>query len=135
MRGRVLVDGGAEGAVLATDTPISLWGGLDVATGKIIDRHHPLEGRVVTDSILVLPAGRGSSTAGVMLLESLVAGTGPAALLLGGADEILAIGAIVADELFGRCIPVLELSSTDFAGALEAGWARIEPGGEIIVLR
>ncbi len=134
MKGRVLVDGAAAGPVLATDTPLSLWGGLDVQTGTIIDRHHPLAGEVITDRILVLPAGRGSSAASTMLLEGIVNGKGPAALLLGGVDEVLAIGAIVAAELFARPIPVLELDELTFAAASEAACARIATGGHISLI-
>jgi predicted aconitase with swiveling domain len=129
MNARVLVDGAATGAILATDTPLSLWGGLDVATGEVIDRHHPLQGEVITGRVLVLPAGRGSSASSAMLLESVVGGSGPAALLLGGADEVLAIGAIVADELFDRPIPVLVLDTDTFASASLASHATIERGG------
>ncbi len=128
---RVLVDGEATGRVLATDTPLSLWGGLDVETGTIIDRHHPLHGEVITGRILVLPSGRGSSSASAMLLETILAGTGPAAIILAGTDEVLAIGAVVADEVFGESMPVLELDHEDFATASVATFARIETGGRV----
>ncbi|MDQ6815865.1 MAG: DUF126 domain-containing protein [Actinomycetota bacterium] len=134
MKGRVLVDGAAAGSVLATDTTLSLWGGLDAQTGTIIDRHHPLAGEVITGRILVLPAGRGSSAASAMLLEGIVSDKGPAALLLAGVDEVLAIGAIVAAELFSKPIPVLELDAQTFAAASEAAYARIETGGRISLI-
>lgn len=44
MRGgtvRVLVDGAAQGELLHADTGLSFWGGVDPATGRVIDRHHP----------------------------------------------------------------------------------------------
>jgi predicted aconitase with swiveling domain len=45
MNGRVLVDGSADGPILATRTPLSLWGGLDVG-GRITfdDDDHTTEG-------------------------------------------------------------------------------------------
>jgi predicted aconitase with swiveling domain len=36
--------GPVEGEVLHLDEPLSFWGGLDAATGEVIDRHHPQSG-------------------------------------------------------------------------------------------
>jgi predicted aconitase with swiveling domain len=129
--GRVLVDGTAAGRVLATETPLSLWGGLDVEHVTIIDRRHPLHGQSLVDRVLVLPAGRGSSSASAMLLEAIVRGTAPLALLLGGVDEVMTMGVVVAEELFGASIPVLALHDGGFARALRASAAAIEPGGSV----
>ncbi len=35
--------------------PLSLWGGLDPASGRVIDRHHPLFGEFVGDRVLSFP--------------------------------------------------------------------------------
>ena len=40
-----LVPGSAAGPVLRLDEPLSFWGGLDSATGTIIDRLHPQQAR------------------------------------------------------------------------------------------
>ena len=53
-----------------------------------------------------MPSGRGSSSSSSVLAECIRAGTAPAALLLYEPDPILAVGAIVAGELYGRTIPV-----------------------------
>jgi predicted aconitase with swiveling domain len=105
--GRTLVAGTAEGPALVLDEPLSLWGGLDPETGSIIDTRHPQRGANVTGRVLVMPAGRGSSSSSSVLAEAIRAGTGPAAIILGEADPILALGAIVARELFGTSIPVV----------------------------
>ena len=39
-----LVPGAASGPILRLDEPLSFWGGLDSATGTIIDRLHPQRG-------------------------------------------------------------------------------------------
>ena len=46
-----------------------------------------------------MPSGRGSSSSSSVLAEAIRAGTAPAAIVLGEADPILALGAIVAREL------------------------------------
>ena len=104
---RILVAGSAEGEALVLDEPLSFWGGVDPATGDVIDVHHPQNGANVTGRVLVLPGGRGSSSSSSVLAEAIRAGTAPAALVLLEADPILALGAVVARELYGRTIPVV----------------------------
>jgi predicted aconitase with swiveling domain len=104
---RTLVAGRAEGEALVLDEPLSFWGGLDPQTGDIIDVRHPQRGANVTGRVLVLSSGRGSSSSSSVLAEAIRAGTAPAAIVLGEADPILALGAIVARELYGIVTPVV----------------------------
>jgi predicted aconitase with swiveling domain len=76
----VLVAGNAEGEVLALDEPLSFWGGVHEATGVITDVHHPQHGLGVAGRVLVMPAGRGSSSSSSVLAELIRAGVGPAAI-------------------------------------------------------
>jgi predicted aconitase with swiveling domain len=123
MEGRMLVDGSATGRALVLDEPLSLWGGLDPATGEIVEAGHPQRGQVVTGRILVMPSGRGSSSSATILAEAVRAGTAPAGIVLGESDEIIAIGALVASELYGIPLPIVVATT----GTL----ASIEEGGEI----
>lgn len=107
---RALVAGTGEGAVLALDEPLSFWGGVDPATGDVVDVHHPQRGANVAGRILVLPAGRGSSSSSSVLAEAIRAGAAPAAIVLLEPDPILALGAIVARELYDIAMPVVVTS-------------------------
>ena len=49
--GELLVPGQASGRVLATDEPLSLWGGLDPESGEVIDRRHPLSGLILAGRV------------------------------------------------------------------------------------
>lgn len=118
----VLHAGCASGDVLALDAPLSFWGGVHEATGAIIDVHHPQHGAVVSGRVLVLPSGRGSSSSSSVLAELIRAGAGPAALVLGERDPILALGTQVAAELYGRVVPVVVLEPTAYAEL--AAWSR-----------
>ncbi|HJR59874.1 MAG TPA: DUF126 domain-containing protein [Vicinamibacterales bacterium] len=101
-------DGGeAEGLALVLAEPLSLWGGVDVESGRIIDRSHPDLGKTVSGTILVMPGGRGSSSSASVLAEALRRGTGPAGIVLAIADPILTIGALVARSLYGIRCPVV----------------------------
>ncbi len=114
MGGRVLVAGQASGLVLKLDEPLSLWGGLNPETGEIIDRRHPQSGIIVTGRILVLPSGRGSSSASSILLEAVRLKTAPAAIITTEVDGILALGAVVARELYQQSPPLLVLERADY---------------------
>jgi predicted aconitase with swiveling domain len=101
------VAGEATGDVLVLDEPLSFWGGIDPASGEIIDVHHPQRGANVAGRVLVMPGGRGSSSSSSVLAEAIRAGTAPAAIVLLEPDPIVALGAIVARELYGATIPVV----------------------------
>ena len=104
---RTLVAGEARGPALVLDEPLSFWGGVDPATGDIVDVHHPQSEANVAGRVLVMSSGRGSSSSSSVLAECIRAGTAPVAIVLGESDPILALGAIVARELYGRTIPVV----------------------------
>ena len=86
------------------------------ATGVIIDARHPQRGSSIAGRVLVMPAVRGSSSSSSVLAETVRAGCAPAAILLGESDLILAVGAAVAEELYGRRVPVLQLPPAGLAG-------------------
>jgi predicted aconitase with swiveling domain len=100
---------------LVLEEPLSLWGGVDPATGAVIDAHHPQRGANVRGRVLVMESGRGSSSSASVLAEAVRAGTAPAAIVLGEPDLILSIGAAVAEELYGVRIPIIVLPSADRA--------------------
>jgi len=107
LAGRPLVAGNSIGVSLTTDVPLSLWGGLDPASGEIIDRHHPLSGQSLSGRTLVLPHGRGSCSASGVLLEAIRNGMAPAGIIVSQVDPILGLGAILGDELFEIVVPVV----------------------------
>ncbi len=112
--GRTLVAGHATGIALVLDEPLSFWGGLDPATGELIDPHHPQRGASLTDRVLVMPSGRGSSSSSYVLAEAIRAGTAPAAIVLREPDGIVALGAIVAHELYGLSTPIVSLDRPSY---------------------
>lgn len=129
--GRTLVAGDAEGEALVLTEPLSLWGGLDPATGAIIDVHHPQRGAVVTGTVLVMPGGRGSSSSSSVLAEAIRARTAPAAIVLGEADPIIALGALVARELYGVSIPIVVLEMNDVRTGREVSVSAGEDGAQL----
>ena len=126
LAGRCLVEGTAQGELLFADTGLSFWGGVDPFSGEVIDRHHPLSGQCIAGRVLAIPSGRGSCTGSSVMMELISNGHAPAALVLAEADEILTLGVLVAQTLFGRSLPVLCIGREAFAGLRGAGFARVE---------
>lgn len=104
---QVLVDGYIQGPLLVLDEPLSIWGGVDSHTGRIVDERHPQFGETVRRKIIVLPHGRGSSSSSSVLAEMLRRGTGPAGIVLEKPDSILVIGSLIANRLYGSSCPVV----------------------------
>lgn len=124
--GRTLVAGDAEGAVVVLGEPLSFWGGMDPATGRVTDRRHLQVGADLRERILVMPAGRGSSSSSSVLAEAIRAGTAPAGIILREVDGIVALGALVAAELYGRHHPVVVVADEAYHGLHSATMIRIE---------
>ena len=90
-----------EAEPLVLTEPLSFWGGVDPNTGVIIDVRHPQSGEVVSGRVLIMPAGRGSSSSASVLAEMIRLGTAPSRVVLDQPDPILLLGAWVAEELYG----------------------------------
>ena len=101
-----LVAGEARGEVLKLDEPLSFWGGVDPETGEITDLRHPQSGMSVKGKVIMMPFGRGSSSGSSVVAEGIRSGSGPSGIIMMEADEIIALGSIVADEIYGKAMPV-----------------------------
>lgn len=127
---RTLAAGRGAGDVLVLDEPLSFWGGLDAGTGRIVDVHHPQRGASVEGAVLVMPSGRGSSSSSSVLAEAIRAGVGPAAIVLAGTDPIVALGAIVADELYGAGVPVVVVGPETYRSCTRASHLEVVAGAD-----
>tara|TARA_B100001750_G_scaffold98862_1_gene78324 strand:+ start:274 stop:669 length:396 start_codon:yes stop_codon:yes gene_type:complete len=109
-----LVNGKANGEVLKLDEPLSFWGGVDPQTGEITDLRHPQGGMSVKGKILMMPFGRGSSSGSSVIAEGIRSGSGPAGIIMMEADEIIALGAIAADEIYGKAMPLIVVEKIEY---------------------
>lgn len=132
-RGHPLVAGEAAGTALVLSQPLSYAGGIELTSGRIEDVHSAQRGASVASRILVMPVGRGSSTASAMLAEAIRLGTAPRAIVLPGVDQILAVGAIVARTLYGRVCPVLVMDHTDYQAIASGDQVTIWKDGSFVV--
>jgi len=131
IRASVLHPGEAQGPVLALDEPLSFWGAFDPKTGVILDVHHPQRGACLTGQVLLMRESRGSGSTPGTVAEAIRLATGPAAIILVTPDVNLAIGAAVAEELYGKQCPVLAVSGTDYDSLRQADRLRIARDGTL----
>ena len=113
LTGKVSHPGVAEGEVLLLTEPVSFWGGVD-HHGEIIDVHHAQHKAKMTNKVLVMPSGRGSSSATAVLAELIRTGDGPLAIIMLQCDTILVIGALVSAEIYGISLPIVELEQAEY---------------------
>ena len=124
-----IVPGQASGPILAFSEGLSFWGGVDPATGVVIDAHHPLCGESIAGRVVMMPTSRGSCTGSGVLLELALNGHAPAALIFRAAEDILTLGALIAGRMFDKPLPVLRLDAPDYDALTKEQDARITPDG------
>lgn len=127
IRAHALTSGTAVGPKAVLTEPLSFWGGYDAVRGVIVESTHPGYGRSLAATILVMPHAKGSSSSSSVLVEALRNGTGPAGIVLRERDLIIAIGVVVANELYRLAVPLVALKEQDFKTVCNVGMTvRIE---------
>lgn len=122
--------GTASGPLLRLRHPISFWGGVDPKTGLVCDPRHPDHGTSIAGAVLALPDTVGSSSSSAVMLELIRERQAPAALIMGSADAIVALGVVVAGELGLPTLPVLQAPWSAME-ALREGEVHITEDGTI----
>lgn len=114
-----------KGKVFKCCEGLSFWGGVDPHTGRIIDIHHPNHGSFISKKFLLMPTSRGSCSGSGVLLQLAQSELAPAALIFHETEEILTLGAIVADQLFDKQVAVLRVSKEIYNDLAMADTAEI----------
>lgn len=91
----------------ASIAPLSFWGGYDAATGLIVEKRHPSCGQSLAGRVMVMATAKGSSSSSSVLAEAIRNGQAPAAVIMRERDIIVALGCIVASELYAIDVPVV----------------------------
>jgi predicted aconitase with swiveling domain len=95
IRGRGIAKGRGEGPLLVSPAPLSFLSGVDPATGIIVEKGHPLQGRCIAGKVLAFPYGKGSTVGSYVLYALSRNGHAPAAIINTEAESIIATGAII----------------------------------------
>jgi predicted aconitase with swiveling domain len=107
MKGRMISPGKAKGEAIVTSEPIGFYGGIDIKTGKVIEKGHPLEGRSVNGKILVFPCGKGSTVGSYVIYGLKKNNVAPAAIINQETETIVATGVILAGI---PCVDQIDIS-------------------------
>jgi predicted aconitase with swiveling domain len=131
--GATVVPGVGAGPLLALDEPLSFWGGYDAQASAIVEQRHPQFGASLRGRTLLMARAKGSSSSSSVLAEAIRNGTGPAAIVMRERDLIVALGCIVASELYGIDVPIAMVDEPCWGAlmALPAGTPlRLDAGPE-----
>ena len=129
----VLNPGKCQGQALVLAEPLSFWGGFDPALGTVIDRQHPQNGACLAGTVLVMPGSRGSAGTPAGLAEAIRRGVGPVAVLLRAPDVNIAIGAMVAGQLYNLEVPIIVVKSEDYDRLVSGDEVSVETDGTVTV--
>lgn len=126
--GKLIVPAEVEGRVLVCTEGLSFWGGVDAQSGVIVDAHHPQHGQSLAGRVVLMPTSRGSCTGSGVLLGLTFAGNAPAALVFRENEDILTLGAVIAERMFGNPVAVVRLSADEYDAVARAEVAAIRDG-------
>lgn len=107
MKGRMISPGKTEGVALVSPDPIGFYGGIDIQTGVVIEKDHPLEGKCIKDTILVFPNGKGSTVGSYVIYGLQRNGVAPKGIINKETETIVATGVILAGI---PCIDKIDIS-------------------------
>jgi len=93
---RSLVCGEAVGEALVSKEPISFYGGVDPETGKIVEKGHPLEGKVISGKVLFFPYGKGSTVGSYVIYRLAKKELAPLAIVNVKSEPIIVIGCVLS---------------------------------------
>ena len=122
LTGRVIFSGKAEGEALVSSSPMSFYGGVDPATGNVVERGHELLGSCVKGRVLVFPHGKGSTVGSYVLYRLKKNGTAPCAILNSKCETIVAVGAIISEI---PCVDMIDIGKVKQGAEVAVNGARV----------
>ncbi len=120
-KGRVMLDGTAEGEALVSSRAFTFAHGVEPSTGVVTDIRSDMKGERVKDKVIFFPFGKGSTTGTAWFLETVRMGNAPAAVLTQAVDPVIVTGAILAKVLYGKKIPVMAEFPRSLAAIIKNG--------------
>jgi predicted aconitase with swiveling domain len=135
LKGRGVTEGKSAGPALVTKQMFGFWGGVDPATGTIIDQRHELYGQSVKGKVFVFPEGRGSTVGAAIILELVRCGNAPAAIINRRTEVIIASGGILADKFYNAVLPIVDDLDADPISEIKTGdWVEVDGTTGIVIV-
>lgn len=130
IKGRGIVPGRVSGEALVSHETISGWGGIDPATGTVIERRHELFGVCFTGKVLVFPGAKGSSGWSGFFQATRLLGTAPLAMVFTTLSTKSALGAVVT-----RVPTVTDLDEDPTLAISTGDWVTVDADRGLVMAR
>ena len=111
---KAAVTGNVKAELLFSNDSYCFWGGVDQSTGVITDGRHGNYQQSMKGKAFAFPYGKGSSGAGLVILEMVRTGCQPAAIINLRSDPVILTGPLIAKHFYDVKIPVVNLSEEDY---------------------
>ncbi|HMM20692.1 MAG TPA: DUF126 domain-containing protein [Selenomonadales bacterium] len=119
--GRGLIEGNVKAEAIVSSQPFGFFGGVDPATGIVIDKRHELYGQSIKGKVFVYPEGRGSTVGAAIILELTRTGCAPAAIVNAKIETITAAGGLMAKKFYNKDIPMVDRLTENPVTAIKTG--------------
>jgi predicted aconitase with swiveling domain len=121
MKGRAVIDGRAKAEAIVSKQAFGFFGGVDPATGVVIDQRHDLYGQSIKGKVFVYPEGRGSTVGAAILLELARTKSAPAAIDNARIETITAAGGLLAKKFYDMELPMIDRLPEDPTAFIKTG--------------
>ncbi len=117
---QTVIGGDIRAELIYSNDPISFVGGVNIQTGDVADYRHANYGQNLTGKVFAFPFGKGSSGAGLVLMEMLRLGTAPGAIINIRTDPVILTGPLICKHFYNQLLPIINLNEKNYA-ALATG--------------
>jgi predicted aconitase with swiveling domain len=126
--GKPILGGQAKGPALYTDQAVNFTAAFTKPENlmpwnrsRFSDMNHPWCGENMKGKVAFFPACIGSTHTGLVLLDLVHFGLGPAAIVVEEADSLLVSGVVLSEVWYGRGIPMVSCPIAQFAELIKPG--------------
>jgi predicted aconitase with swiveling domain len=121
LQGKGYSTGIIEAEALVARKPFGFFLGMDPDTGIIIDERHDLKGEDMSGKVFIYPFGRGSTGTPGIFMQAVKNGHAPAAIINIKSEPMIVTCAVLAEELLGVNIPIIDGFNDEQIGTIKTG--------------
>jgi predicted aconitase with swiveling domain len=118
--------------LLFSNDPISFFGGVNAESGMVEDYRHGNFKRCMTNTAFAFPFGKGSSGAGLVLMEMMRLETAPAAIINIRTDPVILTGPLISKHYYKQMLPVINMDEQNYSRLSGMAEVKIFPTGAVV---
>ena len=118
LKGRGLTSGKGEGEAIVHPHSIAIG---SIVGGVVMERGSPILGQKTIDKVCVFRNNKGTTHGGGFVIRMLHDGTAPRAIIYFESEPIVVGGALMAQELYGKTIPIVDKLDKNPLEVIETG--------------